>query len=138
MATGHSPWQSEQVYNHKAYPFMGKVRMLIPCEPWKLSLSLTAIEISKQWVRAEIDRRSFEKNFDFKDLEHIFRLDSRFGLQLEPAQEYMPTPSLKAELISRDIHSGGVHLQFNFLASNTDIEELLHELAVQQSEMRQN
>ena len=89
---------------------------------------LHGLEISREWIRAGIDRKSFEKYFSFDDLHFIFRLDDRYGIQLEPDQEHLPTPTLQAELATRDIHSSGMQLQFNFISPNSDLEELLQEL----------
>lgn len=103
--------------------------MVIPCEPWKLSISLAGIELSKNWVRATLDRKAFEKHFSFEDLDHVFRLDDKFGIQIEPEKDFLPTPTLRGALSSRDVFSGGIQLQFNFTNSNGDLEELLQELS---------
>ena len=129
MTPRQSPWFSEDPQKQNSIPFPGIVRMVIPCEPWKLALSLHAMEISKQWIRAEIDRKSFEKKFSFDDLPLIFRLDEFYGLQLEPDNKHLPTPMISSELTSRDVHSNGIQLQFTFLNSPPELDELLLELS---------
>ena len=129
MTPRQSPWFSEDSQKQNALPFLGTVRMVIPCEPWKLALSLQAVEISKQWIKAEIDRKSFEKNFSFDDLPLIFRIDDKYGLQLEPDDPHLPTPMISGELTTRSIHSNGIQLLFSFLNSTPDLDELLSELS---------
>ncbi|SME97341.1 hypothetical protein SAMN06296036_102354 [Pseudobacteriovorax antillogorgiicola] len=127
----HSPWYSEEPSTYKTFPFHGKVRMIVPCEPWKLVLSLYGIEINKQWIRAGIDRKAFEKHFTFDDLAFIFRLDDRYGIQLEPEHDHLPTPLISGELSRRDVEGNGLQLQFTFLEPSQDLEELLAELESQ-------
>ena len=98
IGTGRSLWHNEDNDRSIAFPLMGKVRMVIPCEPWKLSISLAGIELSKNWVRATLDRKAFEKHFSFEDLDHVFRLDAGITegfQQLEALQQLLKKKSLR-------------------------------------------
>lgn len=126
-------WQNQNHREEPKFSLVGDLRMIMPCEPWRISLTLKTVEINQHWVRATLDRKSFEQLFTFEDLDVVFRLESNFGVQIEPDDDFLPTPSLQTTLSGRDVFSGGIQLQFNFLNSNQDLDELLHEIANQRA-----
>ena len=122
-------WFNQEPQVQKSIPISGLVRMVLSFDPWQMVLDLRAMEITKQWIKAEIHRRTYEKYFTTDDLTHVFRIDRRYSLQVEPEWDNAPTPIIPSELLSREINSNSIQLQFSFLSFPSDLDELIMDLS---------
>ena len=85
----------------------GKVRVLVPLDPWRLALSLNPVEIGRDHLVAVLPEASEEAKALFQD-------GDPYELQVEPEGEEIPISGIKAHL-RRVVESPfGLELRFAF------------------------
>lgn len=88
----------------------GKVRVLIPLEPWRLALSLSPVEIDRNHLVAILPRAS-------ADSRSLFHEGDPYELQLEPEGDALPIAGIKCTLTRAVDSHFGLELNFVFDAS---------------------
>lgn len=92
----------------------GKVRVLVPLEPWRLALNLTPVELSREHLVAILPKAS-------SDSRSLFHEGDPYELQLEPEGEALPIAGIKSKLRRLTDSPFGLELDFAF---DTSLESL--------------
>ena len=85
----------------------GRVRVLVPLDPWRLALSLNPVEVTRDHLVAVLTEATEEAKSLFHD-------GDPYELQIEPEGDEMPIAGIKAHL-RRVVESPfGLELRFAF------------------------
>lgn len=85
----------------------GRVRVLVPLDPWRLALSLTPVELDRDRLVAVLPRPP-------GDARALFHDGDPYELQIEPEGEELPLAGLKARLARVADGPFGLELVFAF------------------------
>jgi hypothetical protein len=124
--TSRSP---RREHRETRYPFTGKVRLLVPFDPWRLLLTVRAVNLSSSGILTYCAHEDGRAAGAFGDWPDLLSEGDPYDLQIEHQSDHLPAPYLRARLARRVKHGGGFELAFAFEAPDADLLGLLHETA---------
>src|SRR5207237_943638 len=109
-------------------PYRGSLRLFIDRKPWKLIFTMKGVALSPGEIVAELDRRTIEREFSPEDIDELFKLGSRFDVQIEPDDDAVPTPVVRSKLMSRAGSVASIQITFAFEEKSPDVAYIYEHL----------
>lgn len=109
-------------------PYRGSLRLFVERKPWKLILTMKGVALSPKEIVAELDRRTLEREFNPEDIDELFRVGSKFDVQIEPDDETVPTPVVRSKLTTRVGSVAAIQISFAIEEPNADIDFIYEHL----------
>jgi len=111
------------------YAYGGRVRLLVPFDPWRLLLTLRGLNVSARSVSALLMGSGAREDLTLAETAALLVEGDPYDLQIEHESDALPTPFIRARLVSRNRTGAGLELTFAFEAPDGDLLGLIAELA---------
>ena len=121
-------WLTESKSYIDERSFHGSLKLLLPVNPWVITLRLQGLSMSSEHVKALFGSELLSNLFSKDDIDSIFVNGSRFKLQLEPQNTDLPSAVVEATLFEKSEDGRGLVLAFQFHNVDKDLEELMSSL----------
>jgi hypothetical protein len=107
------------------YAYDGKIRLMVPFDPWRLLVTLQGLDLSMTGVAARLDVPARK---DRHDADALLVEGDPYDLQLEHGADHLAAPFLRARLARRRRTPAGLELAFAFEEPDGDLLGLVHDL----------
>ena len=115
------------IQRNEPKPYANPVKLLIGIPPFQLMLTLSGIEISREYITTKMSASHLAAEETLKEWEMLFQSYTDFTIQLDHNYDHIGIPILPCDLSLCQLDREGLRLRFSFQEDHPDLTHLIQQ-----------